>query len=291
MNIAYFIFMSLIIFLYITLNHSVKPRYSNELNAIDIKEYSYKTMLPIGMWLYDELNIPSTGSYYVFLYQRIVMVYGTRYASFFLKIHWAEKFLYLFLGIVVASFIGAASNCDISFTIIILILGIALFFLADKNLDDRAKKRKLKFMLEFPSFISKLTLLMNAGMHLRHALKKIYNDSLKDTPLYEEIGTVLEDFDAGISESQAWQEFSERCKVKEITSFANMIVQNSKIGGNKLVNELKIMSHETWEMRKHAVKQMGEIASTKLILPMMLMFVSILLIAVAPAIMQFSFVY
>ena len=51
------------------------------------------------------------------------------------------------------------------------------------------------------------------------------------------------------------------------------------------------MSHETWEMRKHAVKQMGETASTKLILPMMLMFVAILLIAVAPAIMQFSFIY
>ncbi|NLK68267.1 MAG: type II secretion system F family protein [Clostridiaceae bacterium] len=291
MNTTYFIFMVVFILLYIILNQSVKFRYSNELELVDIKEYNNKIMLPVGMWLYDELNIPSTGSYYVFLYQRIVMVYGTRNASFFLKIHWAEKFLYFFLGIVVASFIGAVSNSDISFTVVILILGIALFFLADKNLDDRAKKRKLQFMLEFPGFLSKLTLLMNAGMHLRHALIRIYNDSLKNTPLYEEIGVVLEDFDAGISESQAWQEFSERCKVKEITSFANMIVQNSKIGGNKLVNELKIMSHETWEMRKHAVKQMGETASTKLILPMMLMFVAILLIAVAPAIMQFSFIY
>lgn len=32
------------------------------------------------------------------------------------------------------------------------------------------------------------------------------------------------------------------------------------------------MTYETWEMRKHAVKQLGETASAKLIFPLMLMF-------------------
>lgn len=288
MNTVYFMLMIIIIVLYIILNQSVKHSYSNELNALDRKEYSNKNLLPIGMWFYDNLNIPSLGTYYVFLYQRVVMVYGTRHASYFLKVHWAEKIYYFFLGTVIASFIGAVSKPDATFMIIILTAGILLFFLADKNLDDRAKKRKLQFMMDFPVFISKLALLVNAGMHLRHALIKIYNDALSKTPLYEELGIVLEDFESGTSETQAWQEFSERCKVKEITSFANMILQNSKIGGSQLVNELKRMSYEAWEMRKHAAKQMGEAANAKLIFPMMLIFVAILAIAVAPAIMQFS---
>jgi tight adherence protein C len=144
-------------------------------------------------------------------------------------------------------------------------------------------------MIDFPAFVSKLALLMNAGMHLRQALVKIYNDADKSRPLYEELGIVLQDMESGISESQAWQEFSERCKIKEITSFASMIVQNSRIGGSQMVNELKRMSHETWEMRKHAVKQMGETASAKLVFPMMLMLIAILVIAISPAVIRLSF--
>lgn len=291
MNTVYFVIMIVAVVLYIIMNKSVKHRYSEELSVLDKKDYRHKDLLPFGMWLYDEINIPASGTYYVFLYQRVVMVYGTRYASFFLKIHWAEKFLYFFLGIIISSFIGAVSEYGAIFIVVIPVFGTLLFFLADKNLDDSAKKRKLQFMLDFPAFISKLALLINAGMHLRQALIKIYNDSVKNKPLYKELGIVLEDLESGISESQAWQEFSERCKVKEITSFANMIVQNSKIGGNQMVNELKRMSHEAWEMRKHAAKQMGETASVKLIFPMMLIFIAILAIAVSPAIMQFSMSY
>lgn len=143
-------------------------------------------------------------------------------------------------------------------------------------------------MMDFPVFISKLTLLMNAGMHLRPALERIYADSIQKSPIYAELGTVLEDFASGLSENQAWQDFSERCKVKEISSFASMIMQNSKIGGRQLIEELKIMTYETWEMRKHAAKQMGETASAKLIFPLMLMFLAVLLIVITPAIMQFS---
>lgn len=291
MNTVYFVIMIVAVVLYIIMNKSVKHRYSEQLSVLDKKDYRHKDLLPFGMWLYDEINIPASGTYYVFLYQRVVMVYGTRYASFFLKIHWAEKFLYFFLGIIISSFIGAVSEYGAIFIVVIPVFGTLLFFLADKNLDDSAKKRKLQFMLDFPAFISKLALLINAGMHLRQALIKIYNDSVKNKPLYKELGIVLEDLESGISESQAWQEFSERCKVKEITSFANMIVQNSKIGGNQMVNELKRMSHEAWEMRKHAAKQMGETASVKLIFPMMLIFIAILAIAVSPAIMQFSMSY
>ncbi|MBP7177076.1 MAG: type II secretion system F family protein, partial [Thermoclostridium sp.] len=224
----------------------------------------------------------------VFLYQRVVMVYGTRYAAYYLKVHWAEKVLYFCLGMAVASFLGAVSGSGAGFVPIIPIAGGGLFFLADKNLDDKAKKRKLQLMMDFPVFISKFTLLMNAGMHLRQALERIYVDVMERTPLYVELGTVLEDISAGITENQAWQEFSERCKVREITSFASIISQNAKIGGSKMVDELKRMTHETWEMRKHAARQMGETAAARLIFPLMLMFISILAIVITPAVIQFS---
>ncbi len=288
MNSSYFIAMTAALLVFVILNGGVKQRYAAELAPLDTKQYSYKNFLAFGLWLFDEIHIAAGGTYHVFLYQRVVMVYGTRYSQYYLKVHWAEKFLYLFMGIFVSLFFGAISGSGWSYMPVVPITGIALFFLADKNLDDRAKKRKLLLMIDFPVFISKLTLLINAGMHLRQALERVYKDSDNKTSLYMELGTVLDDFASGVNESQAWQEFSERCKVKEISSFSSMIMQNSKIGGNKLVDELKRMTHETWEMRKHAAKQMGEAASSKLIFPLMLMFLAILLIVITPAIMQFS---
>jgi tight adherence protein C len=288
MSSVYLAIMLGIILVYMIVNNSVKKRYSEEIEPLNQKDYSFKQLLPFGLWLYDELKIPSSGAYHVFLFQRVVMVYGTRYAQYYLRIHWAEKFLYFFLGIVAASFIGSVSESSLRFLPILFAVGIILFFLTDKTLDDKANRRKLQFMMDFPVFISKLTLLMNAGMHLRQALMRIYNDSTKKSPIYVELGTVLEDIESGIGENQAWMEFSERCKVKEITSFASMMMQNTKIGGNQLVEELKRMTHETWEMRKHAAKQMSETASAKLIFPLMLMFLAILLIVIMPAIMQLS---
>lgn len=288
MTVTYLILMTVIVLIYLILNTSVGKRYQDELEPLDEKQYSFKRLLPFGLWAYDELRIPSSGSYSVFLYQRVVMVYGTRYASYYLKVHWAEKILYFFLGLVVAAFLGAVSDAGAGFLPVLPVTGVILFLLTDKNLDDKAKKRKLQLMMDFPVFISKLTLLMNAGMHLRQALERIYIDVIDKTPLYTELGVVLEDIAAGVSENQAWQEFSERCKVREITSFTSMISQNMKIGGNKMVEELKRMTHETWEMRKHAAKQMGETASARLLFPLILMFIAILAIVVTPAIMQFS---
>jgi tight adherence protein C len=277
-----------IVLFYIIINSSVKQRYCEELEPLDDRQYACKGLLPFGLWVFDEIHIPSAGAYVIYLYQRVVMVYGTRYARYYLKVHWAEKFMNLFLGMTVASFLGAVSNSGLGFLPVIPISGALLFFLTDKNLDDKAQKRKLQLMMDFPVFISKLTLLMNAGMHLRQALERIYADAMKKTPLYAELGTVLEDIAAGVRESQAWQEFSERCKVKEITSFSSMISQNTKIGGNKMIDEMKRMTHEAWEMRKHAAKQLGETAASRLIFPLMLMFLAILATVITPAIMQFS---
>ncbi len=288
MTVIYFILMIGIILVYLIINGSVRQRYVEQMEPLDEKEFACKGLLPFGLWFHDEIKVPSSGSYFVFLYQRVVMVYGTRYASYYLKILWAEKIMYFCLGMAVTSFLGAASGFGAGFLAIIPVAGGLLFFLADRNLDEKAKKRKLQMMMDFPIFISKLTLLMNAGMHLRQSLEKIYADVMERTPLYVELGTVLEDISAGTTESQAWQEFSERCKVREITSFASIISQNAKIGGSKMVDELKRMTHETWEMRKHAARQMGETAAAKLIFPLMLMFISILAIVITPAILQFS---
>ena len=82
--------------------------------------------------------------------------------------------------------------------------------------------------------------------------------------------------------------FARRCKVKEVTKFVSVILMNLRRGGAEVVPVLKQQGAECWEMRKAAAKQMGEEASTKILLPLMIMFVGIILIVATPAVLSFS---
>jgi tight adherence protein C len=50
--------------------------------------------------------------------------------------------------------------------------------------------------------------------------------------------------------------------------------------------ELKRMGTECWEMRKSTAKQLGETASSKLMLPLAIMLIAVILICVAPVIVE-----
>jgi tight adherence protein C len=51
---------------------------------------------------------------------------------------------------------------------------------------------------------------------------------------------------------------------------------------------LRLQADECWELRKLRAKQLGEEASAKLLIPMMIMFVGILIIVVLPAVLQLN---
>ena len=53
-----------------------------------------------------------------------------------------------------------------------------------------------------------------------------------------------------------------------------------------MLYELKRMGTECWEMRKLNAKQLGETASSKLMLPLCMMFLAVILICMAPALLQ-----
>jgi tight adherence protein C len=163
-----------------------------------------------------------------------------------------------------------------------------LFFLLDNDLEKKKRKKYDMIRADFPDVVSKLVLLVNAGMTINRAWEKVCGDSKKETPLYRELKTTYMQIQGGRSESEAYEEFAKRCKVREITKFMTLIIQNMKKGNSDLVPLLKLQADECWELRKARAKQLGEEASAKLIMPMMIMFVGILIIVILPAIMQLN---
>jgi tight adherence protein C len=142
--------------------------------------------------------------------------------------------------------------------------------------------------MEFPDFVNKLVLLINAGMTVNRAWEKIVNDNKKDTPLQQELRIALLSMKDGTPEAYAIEAFGRRCKIKEIMKFTSVLISNLKKGGAELVPVLVQQSNECWEMRKGAAKELGSTAGVKMMLPMVMLLVAILMVVGCPAMFAMS---
>ena len=280
-----------------------KGQYDDYMEAVDKKEYGLKDFLPLGLYFCESdvggkilpKNLKAMlAKYQNRVYQKVLEIRGVKYGPFYYQIHTGYRAC---LGIMVSAmisligFIMAAQGDGTSalmFSFAAVAAAIGLPFLTDRGLDEEIAKRRLKIQLEFPEFVNKLTLLVNAGMTILKAWEKVITDNKKDTVLYQEMNYALAEIKSGRPESVAYEEFARRCKVKEVTKFVSVIVMNLRRGGAEVVPVLRQQGTECWEMRKAAAKQMGEEASTKILLPLMIMFVGIILIVATPAVLSFN---
>lgn len=172
-----------------------------------------------------------------------------------------------------------------------LCIGLAFYFLKEYEIRKLLAQRNMLLLLELPNLINKITLLVNAGMTFNRAWYKIatdYRKSIKKSGqpsiLYEEMLITIQDMEKGMSELNAYTLFGERCKIPEILRFTSIVTQNIKKGSDMLVNVLQQQSKEAWLIRQDFAKRKGEKASTKLILPMGIMFIAIIMIVMTPAV-------
>lgn len=279
-----------------------KGVYDEYLDSVDKKEFPLKDFFPIGYYLNDlnltEKFMPAKIYSYFYKYkmkvkQNIIEIYGIKYSDYYLMLHNANRTAMGVTMAAAASLVGvivSAGGDSATGAVFIMLAFAALIgmpIVVDKSLDDKIKKRRLAIQMEFPEFVNKMTILVNAGMTISRAWEKIATETKKDTPLFREMQYTVGEIRSGKPEAVAYEEFARRCKIKEIIKFVSVVVLNLKKGGAEVVPVLKAQGMECWEMRKSAAKQLGEEAGTKVLIPMMIMFVGIILIVVTPALMSF----
>ena len=100
--------------------------------------------------------------------------------------------------------------------------------------------------------------------------------------LYQEMRNTAMELSNGIQEIEAYKAFGERCSIKSLKKFSTMMIQNLQKGSKEVVIFLKDMSNEAWEEKKHEVKRKGEKASSKLIMPIGLIFLGVMILIIVP---------
>lgn len=167
---------------------------------------------------------------------------------------------------------------------------MAAAYAAKEKKEKQLQKRKRKLLLSYPEFVSKLSLLLGAGMTISGALRKMNQMYLKrkkaggrEETVYEELNQMICELDNGMGELRAYQRFSDSCNLQPYRKLVSLLISGQKIGNYKLMEQLNEEADRVFLERKNTARKLGEEAGTKMLLPMMMMLVIVMGIVVIPA--------
>jgi len=173
--------------------------------------------------------------------------------------------------------------------ILVLITGIVVTGIYLNGEEGRKeKKRKTQLLEDYPKFIHKLVLLGSAGLNMRRALETLVMYEKKYSGkqmhyVYEEADAAIRQMQQGIPEVRAYEAFGKNCGEGLYIKLGSMMVQCVRKGASGLNELISGMAAEALMIHRDQIRQKGEVAGTKLLMPMGLILVVVFMILVVPA--------
>lgn len=163
------------------------------------------------------------------------------------------------------------------------------------RLKEFLENREKQMIIDYPDIISELLIYVRAGMPMRNAWNKMVHDyecqkehTGRKRYALESMKDVLREMNQGYGESDAYVLFGKKCEIPQYIKLGNLLQQNTKKGSSVLIDLLKREQIEAQECRKRQIRSAGESAGSKLMMPMIALFMMVLLIIMVPAFMSFS---
>lgn len=176
---------------------------------------------------------------------------------------------------------------------LIVLICVAIPGIREAEVTADIKKRSRQLLIDYPAFISKLTLYMGAGMSVKNCFLRMGHEythcrTKRNSYLGQEISITAHELELGISELEAYEQFGKRCGNREYMRFVTLLCQNLRKGSTDLLRLLAEESEDAFVIRKNEARKLGEEASTKLLLPMVMMLAIVMVVIMVPAYMSFS---
>lgn len=254
-------------------------KFEKAISAIDSKEYQMSEMFYIGFQIMEMVRYDFKSDGARRKIKLMAEVYGKQYAEYHYYVFVGAQITYAFT---IASFVLPLAllfnSLAWAFTGILL-AGMSAWYVYE-NFRGKLRARRERLLLDFPRVLSKLALLVNSGMVLRDAWE-LTSQQGKGI-LFQEMQKTSQQIANGMLEAAAYYDFGERCGVKEVRKFSSMMLQGIEKGSADLSLFLRDLSREMWAEKKSMVKQKGEQANAKLLIPTVLIFIGILVMIMAP---------
>jgi|SRR5690625_4843855 len=143
------------------------------------------------------------------------------------------------------------------------------YFAPDQWIKSKLKQRQTIIKKELPYMLNGIAIMSEAGLNLVPALQEFAKND--DSILASEIRKVVQDISVGHSQVTALERMAERCQVDEVNRFISALSQSIERGSSGITNVLRDQASEVWETRKKDAQHLGEQASMKLFLPLLIL--------------------
>ncbi len=155
------------------------------------------------------------------------------------------------------------------------------------QLREERKKRNDVLIDQYPSFVNQLWLLLGTGMTVQMGIKKIISEMEKDLLLKKELEYAMHQLETGSEESFVYEQLGRRLHVPEYFQLMQHISQHIRMGTKDLRNLMENEMQTALKKRRESARKKGEEASTKLLLPMILLLALVMIMIVYPAMTGF----
>ena len=176
--------------------------------------------------------------------------------------------------------------------VIIPLMYVTLVILMAANsmkTDKTAAEERRSIMRGLPRFCNQLYLMMNAGLILSDAFDTISTgyETNKNCSSFERDLVELRDATDGhrISTAQVINEYAVKHDVKELIRIAAILTENEKRGSD-VVESLERESRYLWDERKTVARECGKAIDTRMSYPLGLLLILLIVITMAPALMN-----
>lgn len=255
--------------------------------AIAVYGFRVTLLAPAGLYLAERFPVRLGKVYESGIGEKLKLLYGHKHDEY-LRVHLAQKYALALALILPLGLVGLLGRGGWVFSVYAALLLLPVFYFADRELDRKIELKKRSILTELPTFLNTLSLLLGAGLTYNAAVEKAVADADGKSPLYSELQHVLSAIRSGSTYGSAYKEFSRRCGIPEITRYASTVLQNINLGSADMAQVLSLLAQECWQKRKDIARKQGEEASSKLVFPMVMIFLAVSIIVLAPAIMAMS---
>ena len=264
---------------WIILLHRGCKKHAMMIKPLDSKKDPLKAFYPLGFEILEMIHY----RYNTFQDKKRIgqakIVYGERFGEYYYRVNMAEKITYAATCVMISPVLGPLVGNNL-FSLFGLVAAGFLYYYADTKITDVIKARENDLSRDFADMVSKLALLINAGMITREAWEDIAHTG--EGTVYDEMRTTVDEMNNGVSEIDAYLNFGNRCGVQSVKKFTSMLCQNLTKGNKELVDFLKAESAICWEEKKHYVKRKGEEASNKMMIPLGMILVGVFVMILVP---------
>lgn len=246
---------------------------------LEEKEFPLKEIYFVGYAIMDLIRYQYKSRHDRKLRKEISVLYSEKYADYYLRVIYSQKVTISFtLAVLAVPLYGLSGELAAAF-VVLMFVGVAYYYFGTVT-EKKILRRSEEMLSDFSNVVSKLALLTNAGMIMREAWNEVAYTG--ETTIYKEMQKAVDEMNNGVSEVDALFNFGSRCIIPEIKKFTSTIVQGLIKGNSELTFMLQEQSKEVWAAKKQNVRRQGEKAASKLLIPILIMFVGILIMVIVP---------